>query len=146
MLSYIAIISPNMIPATPKAYSLTPPPTVEHPKRYWHTGDTDVDESNSDESEREYPDDNDSEETDLGKTEREEPFDTDVTDSDSGNRDPCEGKDSDHHITTIPRNYPENSYKTRSLATYYLRNLNRNRPCFRSTRWILISKFVSDCV
>ena len=36
-----------MIPATPKAYSLTPPPTVEHPKRYWHTGDTDVDESDS---------------------------------------------------------------------------------------------------
>ena len=38
---------PLGIPATPKAYSLTPPPTVEHPKRYWHTGDTDVDESDS---------------------------------------------------------------------------------------------------
>ena len=87
-----------------------------------HTGDTDVDESNSDESETEHPDDNDSEETDLGKIEREEPYDTDVTDSDSDNKDPCEGKDSDHHITTISRNHSENSCKTRSLATYYLRN------------------------
>ena len=60
---------PPGIPATPKAYFLTPPPTVEHPERYWHTGDTDVDESDSDESEREHPDDTDVEETDLRKTE-----------------------------------------------------------------------------
>ena len=59
-------------------------------------------ESDSDESEREHPDDTDSEETDLGKTEREEPYDTDVTDCDSGNKDPYEGEDSDHHKTTIP--------------------------------------------
>ena len=119
---------PLGIPATPKAYSLTPPPTVEHPERYWHTGDTHVDESDSDESEREHPDDADLEETHLGNTEREEPYDTDLTDSDSGNKDPYEVEYSDHHITTISRNHSENSCKTRSLATYYLRNLNRNRP------------------
>ena len=116
------------IPARSKAYSLTPPPTVEHPERFWHTGDTDVDESDSDESERKHPDDADSEETDLGKTEREKPYDTDVTDSNSGNKDPYEGEDSDHHITTILRNQPQNSCKTRSLATYYLRIFNRSRP------------------
>ena len=87
-----------------------------------------MDESGSDESERDHPDDTDVGETDLGKTEREEPFDTDVTDSDSGNRDPCEGKDSDHHITIIPRNGPQNSYKMRSLTSCYLRNHNRNLP------------------
>ena len=51
---------PLGIPATLKAYSLTPPPTVENPERHWHT--------DSDESEREHPGDNDSEETDLSKT------------------------------------------------------------------------------
>ena len=59
---------PLGIPATLKAYSLTPPPTVENPERHWHTGHTDVDERDSDESEREHPGDNDSEETDLSKT------------------------------------------------------------------------------
>ena len=78
---------PLEIPATPETYSLTPPPTVEHPERYWYTGDTDVDESDSDESEREHPYDTDSEETDLDKTEREEPYDSDVKDSDSDNKD-----------------------------------------------------------
>ena len=43
--------------------------------------DTDVDESGSDESEREHPDGTDVEETDLGETEREEPDDTDVVQS-----------------------------------------------------------------
>ena len=66
---------------------------VEHPARYWHTGDTDVEESDSDESEGEQPDDTDSEETDLGKTKREEPYDTDVTDSDSGNKHAYEDED-----------------------------------------------------
>ena len=49
---------------------------VEHPERHWYTGDTDVGESDSDESEREHPNDTDVEETDLGKTEREEPDDS----------------------------------------------------------------------
>ena len=65
---------PLGIPATLKAYSLTPPPTFEHPERHWHTGYSDVDESDSDESEREHPGGNYSEETDLSKTEREEPY------------------------------------------------------------------------
>ena len=43
---------PPGIPATPKAYFLTPPPTIEHPeRRRWHTGDTDMDESDSDDTE-----------------------------------------------------------------------------------------------
>ena len=44
---------PLEIPATPETYSLTPPPTVEHPERHWYTGDTDVDESDSDEKRKE---------------------------------------------------------------------------------------------
>ena len=89
------------IPATPMAYFLTPPPTVEHPERHWHTGDTDmnesdsnksekdrpdetdVDKSYSDKSEREPPDETDVEGTDLGKTEGEEHDDTDLNESDS---------------------------------------------------------------
>ena len=86
------------IPATPKAYFLTPPPTVGHPELHWHTGDTDVDESDSDESEREHPDDTDVEGTDLGKAEREKPDDTDVKESDSGEKD----EDEDHHSTLVP--------------------------------------------
>ena len=86
-----------------------------------------MDESDSDESEREHPDDTDVEEIDLGKTEREEPDDTDVKESDSGDKGPYEDEDADHHITIIPRNDPQNSYKMRSLASYYLRNHNRNR-------------------
>ena len=96
---------PPRIPATHKAYFLTPPATVEHPERHWHIGDTDMDENDSDESEREHPDDTDVdvsdpdkserehpddtdvEGTDLGKTEREEPGDTDVKESDSGEKD-----------------------------------------------------------
>ena len=81
-------LNPPGIPATPKAYFLTPPPTVEHPERHWHTGDTDVDESDSGESEREHPDDIELEGTDLSKTEMEKPEDTDVNESDSGNKDP----------------------------------------------------------
>ena len=81
-------------------------------------GDTNVDECDSDKSEREHPDDTDVEETDLGKTEREKPDDTDVKKRDSGEKD----EDKDHHITIIPRNDPQNSYKIRSLTPYYLRN------------------------
>ena len=67
------------IPATPKTYFLTPPPTIEHPEQlHWHTGDTDVDESDSDGSAKEHPDGTDVEKTDSGETEREEPDDTDV--------------------------------------------------------------------
>ena len=62
-----------------------------------------MDESDSDKSEREHPDDTEVEGTDLGKTEREKPDDTDVKESDSGNKDPYEDEDSDHHITIIPR-------------------------------------------
>ena len=47
------------------------PDDTEHPERHWHTGDTDMDESDSDESEREHPDDVELEGTDLSKTERE---------------------------------------------------------------------------
>ena len=55
---------------------------------------------------------------------------TDVKESDSGNKDMYEDEveDEDHHITIIPRNDPQNSYKIRSLTSYYLRNHNRNRP------------------
>ena len=121
-MNWISAISPE-IPATPKAYFLTPPPTIEHPKRrHWHTVDTDMDESDSDESEKEYPDNTDVKETDLVETEREEPDDTDVNESDSGE------KDENHHITIIPRNDPQNPYKIRSLTSYYLRNTRRNRP------------------
>ena len=101
------------IPATPKTNVLTSPPTVEHPERHWHTGDTDMDDSDSDESEREHSDDTEVEGTDLGKTERAKPDDTDVKESDSGNKDPYEGEDLDHHITIIPWNDPQNSYKLR---------------------------------
>ena len=64
--------------ATPKAYFLTPPPTVEHPERHWHTGDTDMDENDSDESEseREHADDTNVDESDPDKSEREYPDDT----------------------------------------------------------------------
>ena len=47
--------------------ALSPPLTVEHSGRHWQTGDTEVDESDSDESEREHPDDTDVEETDVCK-------------------------------------------------------------------------------
>ena len=69
---------PPGIPATPKAYFLTPPPTVEHPERHWHTGDTDMDENDSDESEseREHADDTNVDESDPDKSEREYPDDT----------------------------------------------------------------------
>ena len=142
-------LNPPGVPATPKAYFLTPPPTVEHPERHWHTGDTDVDESDSDESKREHPDDtehperhwhtgdtdmdeSDSDEserehpddvelegTDLSKTEREKPEDTDVNESDSGNKDPYEDEDENHYITMIPRNDPQNPYKIRTLTSSY---------------------------
>ena len=82
-----------------------------------------MDESGSDESERDHPDDTDVGETDLGKTEWEKPDDTDVKESDSGDKD--EGEDEDHHIAIIPRNDPQNSYKIRSLTSYFLRNHNR---------------------
>ena len=57
-----------------------------------------MDESDSDESEREHPDDTDVEGTDLGKAEREKPDDTDVKESDSGEKD----EDEDHHSTLVP--------------------------------------------
>ena len=74
-----------------------------------------MDDSDSDKSEREHPDDTDVEGTDLDKTEREKPDDTDVKKSDSGDKDPYEDEDSDHHITIIPRNDPQNSYEIGSL-------------------------------
>ena len=98
---------PLEIPATPETYTFMLPPMVEHPERHWYTGDTDVEESDSDESEREHPYDTDSEETDLGKTEREEPYDSDVKNSDSDNKDTYEDEDSDDRITIIPRNEPQ---------------------------------------
>ena len=62
------------IPATPKGYILTPPPTIEHPEqRHWHVGGTDMKESDPDKGEREHPHDTDVEEPDLCETEREEP-------------------------------------------------------------------------
>ena len=101
--------------------------TIEHPeRRHWHTGDTDMDESDPDKSEREHPDDTDVDEsdpdkserehsddtdvegTDLSKTEKEEQDDTDVKESDSGNKDPYEDEDSDNHITIILRNDHQN--------------------------------------
>ena len=88
---------PLGIPATSETHSSTPPPTVEHLERHWYTGDTDVDESNLDESEREHPYDTDSEETDLGKTEREEPYDSDLNDSDPDKTDTYE----DEEVWTI---------------------------------------------
>ena len=133
-------LNPPGVPAAPKAYFLTPPPTVEHPERHWHTGDIDVDESDSDESEREHPDDTEHPErhwhtgdtdldesdldeserenpddvelegTDLSKTEKEKLEDTDVNESDSGNKDPYEDEDENHYITIIPRNDPQNPY------------------------------------
>ena len=109
---------PPGIPATPKAYFLTPPPKVEHPERHWHTGDTDVDESDSDESEREHPDDTDAEETDLGKTEREKPDDTDVKESDSGEND----EDEDHRSTLVPWNEFDNQIW--QLDTHDVVNIN----------------------
>ena len=120
-------LNPPGVLVTPKACFLTPPRTVEHPERHWHTGDTDVDESDSDESEREHPhdtehperhwhtghtdvDESDSDEserehphdvelegTDLSKTEKEKPEDTDVNESDSGNKDPYEDEDDDEN-------------------------------------------------
>ena len=95
-----------------------------------HQVDTVVDESGSDVSEREHPDHTDMEETDLGKTEREKPDDTDVKANDSGEKEEDENEEEDHHITIIPRNGPQNSYKMRSLTSCYLRNHNRNRPYF----------------
>ena len=98
-------------------------------ERHWHTGDTDMDESDSDESQREHPDDTELEGTDLSKTEREKPEDTDVNESNSGNKDPYEDEDENHYITIIPRNDPQNPYKIRTLtSSYYLRNTGRNRP------------------
>ena len=61
---------------------------------------TGVDESVSDKSEREHPDDTDVKGTDLGKTEREKPDDNDVNESDSGEKD----EDEDHHSTLVPWN------------------------------------------
>ena len=139
---------PPGIYATPMAYFLTPHPTVEHPERHWDTGDTDeyesymdeskrehpsdidVDESGSDEGERESTGNTDVEATDLGKPAREEPDDTDVKESDSGNKDPYEDEDEDeaYHITIISWNDPQNSYKIRSLTSFYLRYTRRNRP------------------
>ena len=76
---------PPWIPATPKAYFLTPSPTISHPERlHWHTGDTNVDESDSDEREKEHPDDTDVDESDPEKSEREHPDDTDVEETDLG--------------------------------------------------------------
>ena len=67
-----------------------------------HPDDTDVDESDPDKSEREHSDDTDVEGTDLGKTEREKPDDTDVKESDSGEKD--EDEDENHHSTLVPWN------------------------------------------
>ena len=53
--------------------------------------------------------------SDSDKSEREKPDDTDVKESDSGDKDPYEDEDSDHHITIIPRNDPQNSYEIGSL-------------------------------
>ena len=77
---------------------------VEHPERHWHTGDIDVDESDSNESEREHPDETYVEETDLGKTECEGQDDTDVNESDSGEKDQDEDEDEDQHSTLVPLN------------------------------------------
>ena len=58
------------IPAARKAYFVTPPPTFKHQERHWHTGDTDMDESDPYESEIEHPDDTDVDENDPDKRER----------------------------------------------------------------------------
>ena len=127
-MNWISAISPE-IPATPKAYFLTPPPTIEHPKRrHWHTVDTDMNESDSDESEKEYPDNTDVKETDLVETEREEPDDTDVNESDSGEKDQDEDDNGDHGITRVPWNVLHNSQRVRGLKAYYLRNTRRTQP------------------
>ena len=116
------------IPAIPEAYFVTPPPTVEHPeRRHWHTGDTDMDESVSDESEREHPDDTVVEGTDLGKTEIEKTDDTDVNESYSGEKNHEEDEDEDHHRTLVPWNEFDNSQIVRALKAYYLRNIPGNR-------------------
>ena len=76
-------LAPPLPAPLPKVYFLTPPPTVEHPeRRHWHTVDTDMDESDSDESEREYPDNTDLDESVSDKSERERPDDTDVEGTD----------------------------------------------------------------
>ena len=85
---------------------------------------TGVDESVSDKSEREHPDDTDVKGTDLGKTEREKPDDNDVNESDSGEKD----EDEDHHSTLVPWNEFNNPQRVRALKAYYLRNTRRNRP------------------
>ena len=85
-----------------------------------------MDESDSDESEREHPDDTDVEETDLGKTEREEQDDTDVNESDSGEKD--QDEDEDHHSTLVPWNELHNPQRVRALKAYYFRNTRRNQP------------------
>ena len=109
-MNWISAISPE-IPATPKAYFLTPPPTIEHPEQlHWHTGDTDVDESDSDESEKEHPDN------------------TDVNESDSGEKDQDEDENGDHGITRVPWNVLHNSQRVRGLKAYYLRNTRRTQP------------------
>ena len=78
-------LNPPGIPATPKAYFLTPPPTIEHPERlHWHTGDADMDESDSDESKKEHPDDTDVDESGSDKSEREHPDGTDVEETGLG--------------------------------------------------------------
>ena len=87
-----------------------------------------MDESVSDKSEREHPDDTDVEKTDLGETEREEPDDTDVNESDSGEKDQDEDENGDHGITRVPWNELDNSQRVRALKSYYLRNTRRNRP------------------
>ena len=78
-----------------------------------------MDESDSDESEREHTDDIELEETDLSKTEKEKTDNTDVNESDSGNKDPYEDEDENHYITIIARNDPQNLYKVRTLTSSY---------------------------
>ena len=141
-------IPSSVIPATPKAYFSTAPPTLEHSERlHWrHTGDTDVDESDSDESEKEHPDDTDVdesdpgkserehpddidvEETDLGETEREEPDDADVNGSDTSEKDQDEDENEDHQLTRAPWSELDNSQRVTALKSYYFRNTLRTRP------------------
>ena len=87
-----------------------------------------MDESDSDESEKEHPDNTDVEETDLVETEREEPDDTDVSESNSGEKDQDEDENEDHGITRVPWNELDNSQRVRGLKAYYLRNTHRTRP------------------
>ena len=84
-----------------------------------------MDESVSDKSEREHPDDTDVEWTDLGKTEMGIPDDTDVNESDSGEKD--QDEDEGHHSTPFPWNEFDNPQRVRALKVYYLRNTRRNR-------------------